>query len=80
MFDEFKKLENRCSFTGKIVCVESSDCNNITIGKFYYVKNGRFFDDYGYEWGNAIPVSLRELEKSGEYYNREGFRFIRIVE
>ena len=41
MFDEFKKLENRCSFTGKIVCVESSDCNNITIGKFYYVKNGR---------------------------------------
>ena len=79
LFNESKEIETYCPFTGKIVCVENNEGYSFTVGKIYYVDNGKFFDDREDTWGSYNPVSLKELELDRHYNNSE-FKFIRIVE
>ena len=48
-------------YNGEIVCVKTG-AYNLTVGKIYKVKNGKFFDDYGRVHGDVYPyVSFKDL-------------------
>lgn len=48
-------------YNGKIVCV-NTDAANLTVGKIYKVKNGKFLDDFNKVHGAPYPyISFKDL-------------------
>ena len=48
-------------YNGEIVCVKT-EADNLTVGKIYKVKNGKFTDDWGRTHGGPYPyVSFQDL-------------------
>jgi hypothetical protein len=48
-------------YSGEIVCTEAGAAN-LTKGKIYKVKNGKFLDDYGHVHGTPYPyISFKDL-------------------
>lgn len=48
-------------YSGEIVCV-NTDAANLTVGKIYKVKNGKFLDDFNKVHGEPYPyISFKDL-------------------
>lgn len=60
-------------YSGEIVCVKT-EASNLTVGKIYKVKNGKYVDDYGKVHGEPYPyISFQDL--NSQHYSE----FIEVV-
>lgn len=60
-------------YNGEIVCINTA-ADNLTVGKIYKVKNGKFTDDWGRVHGEPYPyVSFQDL--NSQHYSE----FIEVV-
>lgn len=75
----FERLRGRANrpakeyYNGEIVCVKT-EAPNLTVGKIYEVKNGKFIDDYGNVHGEIYPYTTFQ-DLNSQYYSE----FIEVV-
>lgn len=60
-------------YNGEIVCIKT-EASNLTVGKIYKVKNGKFIDDYGTVHGEPYPYTTFQ-DLNSQHYSK----FVEVV-